>query len=85
MSIDLKIDLGTKEIISSLNEIIKKYELPLSATEIVISSVLNSITNTKDIQLQEEKRLLELEKQKAKESKEKKYVKNKRKHIDKRR
>ena len=55
MSIDLKIELAKNEYVNSINEINKKYELPLSIIEIILSGICNEVSRMKIEQLQIEK------------------------------
>ena len=55
MSMDLKIELAKNEYVNSINEINKKYELPLSLIEIILSEICNEVSRMKIEQLQIEK------------------------------
>lgn len=54
MSIDLKIELAKNEYINAINEINKKYDLPLSIVEILLGGITNEVHNMKMMQLQKE-------------------------------
>lgn len=55
MSLDLAINLATEEYIKSINEITKKYNLPLSAIEIILRDILDQVIKTKTDQINQEK------------------------------
>ena len=55
VSFDLKLELAKNEYVKSINEINKKYELPLSIIEIILSEIYNEVSRMKIEQLQIEK------------------------------
>ena len=59
MSEDLKIELAKNKMVESINEVITKYELPLTFTEVILNSILNEVSFMKKQKL--EKELKEME------------------------
>ena len=55
VSFDLKLELAKNEYVNSINEINKKYELPLSIIEIILSGICNEVSRMKIEQLKIEK------------------------------
>lgn len=54
MSIDLKIELAKKEYVNTINEINKKYDLPFTIVEMLLSGILNEVHNIKITQIEKE-------------------------------
>lgn len=54
MSIDLKMEIAKQEYVNTINEINKKYELPISIVEIILSGIFNEVHNMKIVQIQKE-------------------------------
>lgn len=75
MSIDLKMELAKQEYVNAINEINKKYELPLSIIEVILNGICNEVHNMKIMQIQKEQEELskkdEVEKNKSKKESEK--------------
>lgn len=68
MSLDLAINLATEDYIKTINEINKKYNLPLSVIEIILRDILTEVSNSKMVQINQEKaRLAEEEAKQKKE------------------
>ena len=63
MSIDLKIELAKQEYVDAINEINKKYDLPLSIVEIILNGIYVEVNNMKLIQIQQEQEKLSKEKE----------------------
>lgn len=59
MSIDLKIELAKKEYVNTINEINKKYDLPFTIVEMLLSGILNEVHNIKITQIEKEQEELE--------------------------
>lgn len=54
MSIDLKIEKAKQEYVNTINEINKKYDLPLTIVEMLLSGILNEVHNMKINQIEKE-------------------------------
>ena len=54
MSIDLKIELAKQEYVNTINEINKKYDLPFTIVEMLLSGILNEVHNIKITQIEKE-------------------------------
>lgn len=54
MSIDLKIELAKQEYVNTINEINKKYDLPFTIVEMLLSGILNEVHNIKTTQIEKE-------------------------------
>ena len=54
MSIDLKIELAKQEYVNTINEINKKYDLPFTIVEMLLSGILNEVHNIKINQIEKE-------------------------------
>lgn len=54
MSIDLKIELAKQEYVNTINEINKKYDLPFTIVEMLLSGILNEVHNIKTTQIKKE-------------------------------
>lgn len=61
MSIDLKMEIAKQEYVNTINEINKKYELPISIVEIILSGIFNEVHNMKIVQIQKEKEKLSMQ------------------------
>lgn len=59
MSIDLKIEKAKQEYVNTINEINKKYDLPFTIVEMLLSGILNEVHNIKINQIQKEQEELE--------------------------
>ena len=59
MSIDLKIEKAKQEYVNTINEINKKYDLPFTIVEILLSGILNEVHNMKVAQIEKEQEELE--------------------------
>lgn len=59
MSIDLKIEKAKQEYVNTINEINKKYDLPFTIVEMLLSGILNEVHNIKIIQIEKEREELE--------------------------
>lgn len=59
MSIDLKIELAKQEYVNTINEINKKYDLPFTIVEMLLSGILNEVHNIKITQIEKEQEELE--------------------------
>lgn len=59
MSMDLKFELAKEEYVNSINEINKKYDLPLSFVELILQGILVEVSNIKTEKILKEKRDLE--------------------------
>lgn len=59
MSMDLKIELAKEEYVNSINEINKKYDLPLSFVELILQGILVEVSNMKTEKILKEKNDLE--------------------------
>lgn len=59
MSIDLKIELAKQEYVNTINEINKKYDLPFTIVEMLLSGILNEVHNIKITQIEKEREELE--------------------------
>lgn len=59
MSMDLKIELAKEEYVNSINEINKKYDLPLSFVELILQGILVEVSNIKAEKILKEKSDLE--------------------------
>ena len=55
MSIDLKLELAKEEYVNSINEINKKYDLPLSFVELILQGILVEVSNMKTEKILKEK------------------------------
>ena len=55
MSMDFKIELAKDEYINSINEINKKYDLPLTMVEIILQGILTEVSNMKIEKIMKEK------------------------------
>lgn len=74
MSIDLKIELAKQEYINTINEINKKYDMPITISEFLLKGILDEVTSIKNNNLIQEQKKLENE-QKEKEENKNKEVK----------
>lgn len=54
MSIDLKIEKAKQEYVNTINEINKKYDLPFTIVEMLLSGILNEVHNIKINKIQKE-------------------------------
>lgn len=54
MSIDLKIEKAKQEYVNTINEINKKYDLPFTIVEMLLSGILNEVHNIKINQIEKE-------------------------------
>ena len=54
MSIDLKIEKAKQEYVNTINEINKKYDLPFTIVEMLLSGILNEVHNIKTTQIEKE-------------------------------
>ena len=54
MSIDLKIEKAKQEYVNTINEINKKYDLPFTIVEMLLSGILNEVHNMKINQIEKE-------------------------------
>ena len=54
MSIDLKIEKAKQEYVNTINEINKKYDLPFTIVEMLLSGILNEVHNIKITQIEQE-------------------------------
>ncbi len=54
MSIDLKIEKAKQEYVNTINEINKKYDLPFTIVEMLLSGILNEVHNIKITQIEKE-------------------------------
>ncbi len=59
MSIDLKIEKAKQEYVNTINEINKKYDLPFTIVEMLLSGILNEVHNIKITQIEKEREELE--------------------------
>lgn len=59
MSMDLKLELAKEEYVNSINEINKKYDLPLSFVELILQGILIEVSNIKTEKILKEKSDLE--------------------------
>ena len=59
MSIDLKIEKAKQEYVNKINEINKKYDLPFTIVEMLLSGILNEVHNIKITQIEKEQEELE--------------------------
>lgn len=59
MSMDLKLELAKEEYVNSINEINKKYDLPLSFVELILQGILIEVSNMKAKKILKEKSDLE--------------------------
>ena len=59
MSIDLKIEKAKQEYVNTINEINKKYDLPFTIVEMLLSGILNEVHNIKTTQIEKEQEELE--------------------------
>ena len=59
MSMDLKIELAKEEYVNSINEINKKYDLPLVFVELILQGILVEVSNMKTEKILKEKSDLE--------------------------
>lgn len=59
MSMDLKLELAKEEYVNSINEINKKYDLPLSFVELILQGILVEVSNIKTEKILKEKSDLE--------------------------
>ena len=59
MSMDLKLELAKDEYVNSINEINKKYDLPLSFVELILQGILVEVSNMKTEKILKEKSDLE--------------------------
>lgn len=59
MSTDLKLELAKEEYVNSINEINKKYDLPLSFVELILQGILVEVSNIKTKKILKEKSDLE--------------------------
>lgn len=59
MSIDLKIEKAKQEYVNTINEINKKYDLPFTIVEMLLSGILNEVHNIKITQIEKEQEELE--------------------------
>jgi hypothetical protein len=59
MSMDLKLELAKEEYVKSINEINKKYDLPLSFVELILQGILVEVSNIKTEKILKEKSDLE--------------------------
>lgn len=55
MSIDLKIEKAKQEYVNTINEINKKYDLPFTIVEMLLSGILNEVHNIKINRIQKER------------------------------
>ncbi len=54
MSIDLKTEKAKQEYVNTINEINKKYDLPFTIVEMLLSGILNEVHNIKITQIEKE-------------------------------
>ena len=54
MSIDLKTEKAKQEYVNTINEINKKYDLPFTIVEMLLSGILNEVHNIKINKIQKE-------------------------------
>lgn len=54
MSIDLKVEKAKQEYVNTINEINKKYDLPFTIVEMLLSGILNEVHNIKITQIEKE-------------------------------
>lgn len=59
MSIDLKTEKAKQEYVNTINEINKKYDLPFTIVEMLLSGILNEVHNIKITQIEKEREELE--------------------------
>lgn len=59
MSMDLKLELAKEEYVNSINEINKKYDLPLVFVELILQGILVEVSNMKTEKILKEKSDLE--------------------------
>lgn len=59
MSMDLKLELAKEEYVNSINEINKKYDLPLSFVELILQGILVEVSNMKTQKILKEREDLE--------------------------
>lgn len=59
MSMDLKLELAKEEYVNSINEINKKYNLPLVFVELILQGILVEVSNMKTEKILKEKSDLE--------------------------
>lgn len=59
MSIDLKVEKAKQEYVNTINEINKKYDLPFTIVEMLLSGILNEVHNIKITQIEKEREELE--------------------------
>lgn len=62
MSEDLRIELAKNEMVEKINEVITKYELPLTFTEIILGSILNEVSFMKKQKVEQELKEMESDK-----------------------
>lgn len=55
MSIDLKVEKAKQEYVNAINEINKKYDLPFTIVEMLLSGILNEVHNIKITQIEKER------------------------------
>ncbi len=55
MSIDLKVEKAKQEYVNTINEINKKYDLPFTIVEMLLSGILNEVHNIKITQIEKER------------------------------
>lgn len=55
MSMDLKLELAKEEYVNSINEINKKYDLPLVFVELILQGILVEVSNMKTEKILKEK------------------------------
>lgn len=68
MSNDLKIELAKDEIVKSINEVINKYDLPISFTELILSGILTEVSMLKKQKLQQDMEDYKKQQEEKKES-----------------
>lgn len=54
MSIELKTELAKEEYVNAINEINKKYDLPLTIVELLLSGILNEVSIMKRAKVEKE-------------------------------
>lgn len=54
MSIELKTELAKEEYVNAINEINKKYDLPLTIVELLLSGILNEVSIMKKAKVEKE-------------------------------
>ena len=55
MSIDLKVEKAKQEYVNTINEINKKYDLPFTIVEMLLSGILNEVHKIKITQIEKER------------------------------